>query len=87
MASAMDISMGIWWPKVAGPGATIEMKVQFLRPVAEGTVTVVGSFTRRGRSLSFMESRLLWRGRKACRACHGDVEDARLNPDGDPDDR
>jgi len=58
MASAMDISMGHLVAKVAGPGATIEMKVQFLRPVAEGTVTVVGSFTRRGRSLSFMESRL-----------------------------
>jgi uncharacterized protein (TIGR00369 family) len=58
MASAMDISMGHLVAKVAGPGATIEMKVQFLRPVMEGTVTVEGSFTKRGRSLSFMESRL-----------------------------
>lgn len=58
MASAMDISMGHLVAKVAGPGATIEMKVQFLRPVMDGTVTVEGSFTRRGRSLSFMESRL-----------------------------
>ncbi|BDW85455.1 PaaI family thioesterase [Roseicyclus marinus] len=58
MASAMDISMGHLVAKVAGPGATIEMKVQFLRPVMGGTVTVEGSFTRRGRSLSFMESKL-----------------------------
>jgi uncharacterized protein (TIGR00369 family) len=58
MASAMDISMGHLVAKVAGPGATIEMKVQFLRPVMAGTVTVEGSFTRRGRSLSFMESKL-----------------------------
>lgn len=58
MASAMDISMGHLVAKVAGPGATIEMKVQFLRPVMSGTVTVEGSFTRRGRSLSFMESKL-----------------------------
>jgi uncharacterized protein (TIGR00369 family) len=58
MASAMDISMGHLVAKVAGPGATIEMKVQFLRPVMEGLVTVEGSFTRRGRSLSFMESKL-----------------------------
>jgi uncharacterized protein (TIGR00369 family) len=58
MASAMDISMGHLVAKVAGPGATIEMKVQFLRPVSAGTVTVEGSFTKRGRSLSFMESRL-----------------------------
>jgi uncharacterized protein (TIGR00369 family) len=58
MATAMDISMGHLVAKVAGPGATIEMKVQFLRPVMGGTVTVEGSFTRRGRSLSFMESKL-----------------------------
>jgi uncharacterized protein (TIGR00369 family) len=58
MASAMDISMGHLVNKVAGPGATIEMKVQFMRPVASGVVTCEGRFTRRGRSLSFMESRL-----------------------------
>jgi uncharacterized protein (TIGR00369 family) len=59
MASAMDISMGHLVNKVAGPGATIEMKVQFMRPVMEGRVTVEGRFTRRGRSMSFMESRLI----------------------------
>lgn len=58
MATAMDISMGHLVRKVAGPGATIEMKVQFMRPVMEGTVTCEGRFVRRGRSLSFMESRL-----------------------------
>lgn len=58
MASAMDISMGHLVNKVAGPGATIEMKVQFMRPVMEGPVICEGRFVRRGRSLSFMESRL-----------------------------
>lgn len=58
MAAAMDISMGHLVNKIAGPGATIEMKVQFMRPVMDGTVTVEGRFTKRGRSLSFMESRL-----------------------------
>ena len=58
MATAMDISMGHLVNKVAGPGATIEMKVQFMRPVSEGIVTCEGRFTRRGRSLAFMESRL-----------------------------
>ena len=58
MASVMDISMGHLVKKVAGPGATIEMKVQFLRPVTAGTVTCEGRFTKRGRALSFMESRL-----------------------------
>lgn len=58
MATAMDISMGHLVAKVAGPGATIEMKIQFMRPVKDGTVTCEGRFTRRGRSLAFMESRL-----------------------------
>jgi uncharacterized protein (TIGR00369 family) len=58
MCSAMDISMGHLVNKVAGPGATIEMKTQFMRPLREGTATVEGRFVRRGRSLSFMESRL-----------------------------
>jgi uncharacterized protein (TIGR00369 family) len=58
MASAMDISMGHLVAKVAGPGATIEMKVQFMRPVASGLVTCEGRFTKRGRAISFMESHL-----------------------------
>jgi len=58
MASAMDISMGHLVKKVAGPGATIEIKVQYMRPVTEGAVTCEGRFTKRGRALSFMESRL-----------------------------
>lgn len=58
MASVMDISMGHLVKKIAGPGATIEMKIQFMRPVTSGTVTCEGSFVRRGRSISFMESRL-----------------------------
>jgi len=58
MASAMDISMGHLIAKVAGPGATIEMKIQFMRPVMVGPVTCEGRFTKRGRSMSFMESRV-----------------------------
>lgn len=59
MASAMDISMGHLVKKVAGPGATIELKVQFMRPVMDGIVTCEGRFTKKGRSMSFMESRLM----------------------------
>ncbi len=39
MAFAMDISMGHLINKGAGPGATIEMKIQFMRPVTEVPVT------------------------------------------------
>ena len=58
MAAVMDISMGHLLYKTAGMGATIEMKIQYLRPVSQGTVTCEGRFIKRGRSLSFMESRL-----------------------------
>lgn len=58
IASVMDISMGHLVAKVAGPGATVEMKVQYARPVAEGTLACEGRFTKRGRSMSFMESRM-----------------------------
>lgn len=61
MASVMDISMGHLVNKLQGPGATIEMKLQFMRPVMDGRVTCEGRFLKRGRSLSFMESRL-WGG-------------------------
>ena len=59
MATVMDISMGHLLNKTVGKGATIELKIQYLRPVREGRVTCEGRFIKKGRSLSFMESRLL----------------------------
>lgn len=58
MASVMDISMGHLIAKTSGPGATIELKIQYLRPVTQGTITCEGRFTKRGRNISFMESRI-----------------------------
>ncbi|APX90472.1 thioesterase [Brevirhabdus pacifica] len=59
IATAMDISMGHLLRKVQGAaGATIEMKVQYLRPVGPGQAVCEGRFIRRGRALSFMESRM-----------------------------
>ena len=58
MATVMDISMGHLLNKAFGNGATIEMKVQYLRPVREGNVTCEARFLKKGRTLSFMESRL-----------------------------
>jgi acyl-coenzyme A thioesterase PaaI-like protein len=34
------------------------MKTQYLRPVKKGLATVEGRFIKKGRTLSFMESRL-----------------------------
>ncbi len=56
LATALDISMGHLLKHVAGPGATLEMKVQYMAPVKAGLVRCQGSFLRRGRSLSFLQS-------------------------------
>ncbi len=57
LATAMDISMGHLLGRVAGPGATLELKVQYLAPVSAGLVRCEASFLRQGRSISFMQSR------------------------------
>ncbi|MCL5426607.1 MAG: PaaI family thioesterase [Gammaproteobacteria bacterium] len=57
IAVAMDISMGHLIHHVTGKGgSTIEMKVQFLRPIMEGTLRFEGRFVKRGRQLAFMQS-------------------------------
>ena len=59
MATVMDISMGHLVNKTSGMGTTIEMKIQYLRPVRQGQVICKGRFIKKGRTVSFMESRLL----------------------------
>jgi uncharacterized protein (TIGR00369 family) len=56
LATAMDVSMGHLLHHVDGAGATLEMKVQYLAPVTSGLVRCEGSFLRKGRSLSFLQS-------------------------------
>jgi len=56
LATAMDVSMGHLLHHVDGAGATLEMKVQFLAPVTSGITRCEGSFLRKGRSLSFLQS-------------------------------
>ncbi|WP_420392996.1 PaaI family thioesterase [Acuticoccus sp.] len=60
LTTAMDISMGHLAKKVVGEGATatIELKVQFMRPISSGWATCEGRFLRRGRAIAFLESRL-----------------------------
>lgn len=57
LATAMDISMGHLLHHMAGAGSTLEMKLQYLAPVTAGTVTCEATFLRRGRSISFLQSR------------------------------
>ena len=58
IAAVMDISMGHLLHKTVGMGSTIEMKIQYLRPARKGLATVEGRYIKKGRTLSFMESRL-----------------------------
>jgi uncharacterized protein (TIGR00369 family) len=59
ICTAMDISMGHLLNQVQGPGITLELKTQFLRPVMHGRVRAVGRAIRRGSGISFMESQFL----------------------------
>lgn len=48
LATALDIAMGHLINHEVGPGATLEMKVQYLAPVTAGRVTCRGEALRRG---------------------------------------
>lgn len=72
IASVMDISMGHLVKAVCGgPGATLEMKVQYLRPLAGGEARCEGRFLRRGRSLGFLESRMFDDAGRLCAMATG----------------
>ena len=58
IALAMDVSMGHLLNRLQGPGATLEMKVQYLRPLRGGRAVAIGSVLGRGASIAFLESRL-----------------------------
>jgi uncharacterized protein (TIGR00369 family) len=59
LATALDISMGHLLHHTQGAGATLEMKIQYLAPITAGEVRCEASFLRRGRSVSFLQSRVL----------------------------
>jgi uncharacterized protein (TIGR00369 family) len=48
LATALDIAMGHLIERHAGPGATLELKVQFLAPVRGGRVVCRSAVLRRG---------------------------------------
>jgi uncharacterized protein (TIGR00369 family) len=57
LATAMDISMGHLLHHLAGAGATLEMKVQYLATVTAGRVRCEATFLRKGRSISYLQSK------------------------------
>lgn len=56
LATALDISMGHLLRHRAGAGATLEMKIQYIAPVAAGRVRCRASFLRQGRGISYLQS-------------------------------
>jgi uncharacterized protein (TIGR00369 family) len=56
LATAMDISMGHLLNHTAGPGATLEIKLQYMAAVTEGIVQCRATVLRQGRSISFLQS-------------------------------
>ena len=60
IATVMDISMGHLLRHSYGRGgATVEMKIQYLRAVTVGPARCTGRFIKRGRNLAFLESQLV----------------------------
>ncbi|MBW5437533.1 PaaI family thioesterase [Bradyrhizobium canariense] len=56
LATALDISMGHLLKHQFGPGATLEMKVQYFAPARRGLVTCCASFLKKGRKTFFLQS-------------------------------
>ena len=58
-AFVLDISMGHLLQRTSGAGATLEMKVQYLKAAKAGRLTCTARVIRHGRSISFLRSELV----------------------------
>lgn len=59
IAFVLDISMGHLLKKTIGPGMTLEMKTQYLRPARAGRIRAQGKFLKKGKSINYLETRLV----------------------------
>ncbi len=59
IVTVMDISMGHLLAHEAGPGATLEMKTQYLKAAAAGKLVCTGRFLRQGKGISFLASEMV----------------------------
>ena len=65
IAMALDISMGhLIKHSVGRPGITLEMKTQYLRPATLGRVRCEGRFLKRGRTINYLEARMMGEDQK-----------------------
>ena len=58
ISTIMDISMGHLLEKVQKNGTTIELNVNFLLPIKNEKIICKGSYIKKGRSISVMQSKL-----------------------------
>jgi uncharacterized protein (TIGR00369 family) len=59
IAFVLDISMGHLLYRRSGPGATLEMKVQYLTVARSGRLTCTARFLRHGKSISALRAELV----------------------------
>lgn len=59
IAFVLDISMGHLLYQRSGPGATLEMNIQYLKVARAGRLTCIGRFLRHGKGISFLRSELI----------------------------
>ena len=59
IATIFDIAMGhLLNHALGGAGVTLEMKVQYLRPVRTGGVTCEARFNKKGRTINYLEAKM-----------------------------
>ncbi len=57
-AFVLDVAMGHLLNRSSGAGATLEMKVQYVKAPKSGRMTVLARFVRHGRSISFLRAEM-----------------------------
>jgi len=58
IATVMDIAMGHLLNYVQGPGATLEMKTQYVKTAGLGRYTARAEFIKRGQGISYLRATL-----------------------------
>lgn len=58
IAFILDVSMGHLCKRFLGTATTLEMKVQFLRPVLRGNIYCEASFLKKGKKIVALQSKL-----------------------------
>jgi uncharacterized protein (TIGR00369 family) len=57
-----DAALGVCWASTLGEGetfTTVELKINFLRPIREGSLKAVGTVTKRGRHIGMTECEVI----------------------------